>query len=97
MAHGDIRTLLGQIHDEAVEAETKGEASDHYVPGMELETNEHYDYVVVLARDVQVWNVLCTRLGLRPSLRRNRVGVGRGFPAEKLVQMLGDDDGSAKP
>lgn len=87
---GDIRLMLEQIHKEAQEKEKKGELQEHYVPGMDLEPNEHYDYVVVLARNTHEWNVLCTVLGLEKSKRRNRVGVGRGISAERLLNIIGD-------
>lgn len=90
MEDGDIRLMIEQIHKEAQESEKKGELSEHYVPGMDLEPNEHYDYVVVLARNTHEWNVLCTVLGLEKSKRRNRVGVGRGISAEKLLSIMGE-------
>lgn len=85
---GDIRLMLEQIHKEAQEREKKGELHEHYVAGMDLEPNEHYDYVVVLARNTHEWNVPCTVLGLEKSKRRNRVGVGRGISAERLLAVM---------
>lgn len=93
--HAELRLLLSQIHKEEIEKEAKGEVENHHVPGMELQAHEHYDYVVVLCSTTQEWNVLCTRLGLEPSKRRNRVGVGRGVRAAKLIEMLEAPDGKA--
>lgn len=90
---GDLRALINQISKDVAEAEAKGEAPDHYVGGMDLEPNEHYDFLVVLARTTHEWNVLCTKLELEPSKRRHRVGIGRGVPATKLIEMLEAKDG----
>jgi hypothetical protein len=90
--HADLRLLLDQIHTEAVEQEKKGEADDHYVAGMQLEPHEHYDYIVVSATSTHEWNVLCTKLGLEASKRRNRVGAARGISAKKLLDILGDNE-----
>lgn len=89
--HAELRLMLDQIHKEAVEAEDAGTAPDHYVAGMELEPHEHYDYVVVAASSTHEWNVLCTRLGLQPSKRRNRIGAARGIKASDLLKLLKDE------
>jgi len=89
--HADLRLLLDQIHTEAVVKQDKGDADSHYVAGMELEPHEHYDYIVVSAVSTHEWNVLCTKLGLEPTKRRNRVGAARGISAKKLLDLLGDE------
>jgi len=90
MEDSDFRLMISQINNEVIEKEQKGGFSEHIVPGMELEPHEHYDYLVVMARSTQEWNVLCTRLGLEPSKRRHRTGVGRGISASKLLALIGD-------
>lgn len=67
---------------------------------MDLRPHEHYDYVLVLASNTQEWNQLADLLDLKPIKRRGRIGVGRGFPASKLIgllQGLKDDKGNGKP
>jgi hypothetical protein len=92
----DLRLLLDQIHQQEVEREESQSSPEHHVPGMDIEPHEHYDYLVVLARTTQEWNVLCTLLGLEASTRRHRAGVARGIPAAKLLDILQPDEGKAK-
>ena len=89
--HADLRLLLDQIHTEAVTKQSDGDTETHYVAGMELEPHEHYDYIVVSATSTHEWNVLCTKLGLEATKRRNRVGAARGISAKKLLDLLGDE------
>ena len=67
------------------------------VPEMELQPYEHYDYVMVLARNVMDWNYLVERLGLErcngsTDPRYEKAGLGRGIPAEKLIEVLREAD-----
>lgn len=59
---------------------------------MELVPHEHYDYVIVLARNTHEWNRLCELLGLgivrRGRGNFQRIGVGRGIEAAKLIELL---------
>ena len=55
---------------------------------MELRPHEHYDYVIVLARNTQEWNRLVELLDLHTVRRRGRIGAGRGLPAQKLIELL---------
>ncbi|MGA7698793.1 MAG: hypothetical protein WCB27_04255, partial [Thermoguttaceae bacterium] len=53
---------------------------------MELRPHEHYDYVIVLARNTQEWNRLVELLDLQTIRRRGRIGAARGLPAQKLIE-----------
>jgi len=57
---------------------------------MNLRPHEHYDYVLVLARTSHDWNRLAEFLGLEkiPIGRRRKLGYGRGYPAERLLELL---------
>jgi len=82
------------------DAEADPDAGDSRAAGdggpqeIELVPHEHYDYVIVLARNVHEWNRLCELLGLRFTTRGRgsfmRKGVGRGVNASKLIGLLED-------
>ena len=88
--NGDIRLMMDQLSREMADKEEAGAAPDHYVAGMELEPLEHYDYILVSCRTTNEWNVLCSKLGLEPSKRRNRIGAARGITADRLLSLFGD-------
>ena len=65
------------------------EADEKEVPGMALEPHEHYDYLLVCARNTHEWNVLLDLLGLEPvQWRRNRMGTGRAIRASELLPKM---------
>jgi len=80
----DMRRVA-QRHSTAVQS-TDGPA------GIQLEPHEHYDYIVVLARDSSTWNVLCERLGIvqheLTNRRKTRIGICRAISAESLLERL---------
>jgi hypothetical protein len=55
---------------------------------MELRPHEHYDYVIVLARNTQDWNRLVELLDLQTVRRRGRIGAARGLEASRLIELL---------
>ncbi len=61
-------------------------------PDMELAPHEHFDFVIVLARNAHEWNRLCELLGLSAVSRGRgsfkRMGIGRGIEASKLIEKL---------
>lgn len=66
---------------------------EEMIPEMELQPYEHYDYVLVLARNVMDWNWLVEKLGLSkvdgsPDPRYKKVGLGRAITADKLIAAL---------
>jgi hypothetical protein len=81
----DMRATLDKSMAENEEDE---EDIDNSPTGMELDPHEHYDYLVVLCRTTQEWNVLCDRVGLKPSLRRGKLGTSRAMQASKLLERL---------
>jgi len=90
----DMRRFLSELRPEDVHdedsANNKGEEDlEHEVPGMELEPNEHYDFLVVMARTTREWDVLCDVLGLEKSKSKGQMGVCRGVPAADLLRVLG--------
>jgi len=69
--------------------------SDKDVPGMELEPYEHYDYIVVLFRNVLDFQQAIEKFGLgtRQIVRRNagqKIGFGRVVEGEKLLEIIND-------
>jgi hypothetical protein len=94
----DMRRMLDEIRsDLELQALEDGEfgpaPSSDGPPEMELMPHEHYDYVVVLARNTHEWNRLVELLEL-PQIKRtlNRVGVARGYSADKLIKKLEGED-----
>lgn len=76
---------------------TAGGATEDTIPEMELQPYEHYDYVLVLARNVMDWNYLVERLGLKrvngsTDPRYKKVGLGRAISADKLIEVLRQAD-----
>ena len=70
--------------------------ADGTVPEMELRPFEHYDYVLVLARNVMDWEALCEAFGLQkvnasPIPGKKKIGLGRAIDAKKVLAMLGAD------
>ncbi len=62
---------------------------------MELVPHEHYDYVIVLARNVHQWNRMAELLGLSLVKKtRTQIGVGRGIEAETLIKLLEGSNGN---
>jgi len=67
-------------------------------PAMELQPFEHYDYLVVLASNLNDWAWLCDRLGIKrvdasPVPAKKKIGLGRAIPAARLIAAL---DGSGE-
>ena len=67
--------------------------NDDPSPGMALEPFEHYDYVVVLAKNTHDWFALQDELGIekvefRIRDGRRKFGVGRVIAAEVLLERL---------
>ena len=91
----EMRRFLTELRPQDVAAEEEEPENnkdlEHDVPGMELGPNEHYDYLVVLARTTREWNVLCDALGVKQLERRGKTGIGRGVPAADLIHALGLD------
>src|SRR5690606_38406035 len=70
-----LRQLLADADDEIGRGTaSRKEVTEHIVEGMELSPHEHYDYLVVCAQTTHEWNVLCDRLGLKPTKRRAKMG-----------------------
>lgn len=58
---------------------------------MELQPHEHYDYVIVLARNLQEWYRLTEMFDLpRVESKTRKVGLGHGILAEKLLRKFDD-------
>ncbi len=71
-------------------------------PEMELLPYEHYDYVIVLARNTRDWYALCERLGLKqvnasPVPGKRRIGLGRAVEASRLLKLIGDEGNDTVP
>ncbi|MBI1213581.1 MAG: hypothetical protein GC190_19155 [Alphaproteobacteria bacterium] len=86
--NAEIRHLLAALQDDLVKEEKRGVDQDVEVSGMELAPHEHYDYLVVLCRTTQQWNVLCDKLDLKPMRRRKSMGTARAIKADDLLPLL---------
>lgn len=62
-------------------------------PDMELQPNEHYDYVVFMFKDDLAWKQACQRLGLvevkTSPYSTTKIGLGRVLNGERLLALLG--------
>jgi hypothetical protein len=90
-----IDSVLRQAGEQAEQEQDEEDQSPGEHPGIEIEPFEHYDYVLVLADNVNDWNNLCDRLGLeRVDVSRvhgkQRIGLGRCVRASRLLELLGD-------
>lgn len=90
----DLLLTLGQEAEAAAEGPEPGLTSSHDpTPAMGLQHFEHYDYVVVLAKNVHDWNVLQELLGIeqvefRLSDGRSQFGLGRVVDAKAVIERL---------
>ena len=57
-------------------------------PAMELRPHEHYDYFIVLCRTIREWNQLADLLGVEKVQKKRSIGIGKGIPAAKLIDLL---------
>ena len=83
------------VSETPIEEKQKKTSLDEPIPEMELQPYEHYDYVLVLARNTREWNELYDYLGLKreegsPDPRYSKVGLGRAIPASKLLKLLNE-------
>jgi hypothetical protein len=70
-------------------------------PAMLLRPYEHYDYILVLARNTMDWQALCTMFGLSkvdasPIAGLKKIGLGRCIDAGALLKKLRTSDAAAK-
>jgi hypothetical protein len=91
----DLLLELAKEAQDALEAlETEEEAGEEGPPEMELQTFEHYDYVVFLFRDVLDWRAAKEQLGLRTEAftlrdgKTRKVGLGRVLDGKRLLELL---------
>ena len=92
----DERVFRRQVeavdHEKAVEDEFAGD--EEGPPEMELQTFEHYDYVVFVFRNTHDWRAAIDKLGLGQSaftLRdgvKRKVGFGRVVDGVRLLGLL---------
>lgn len=86
------RELFEYLQLEQIDRDTESgsPAKEDAVPGaINLRPHEHFDYVLILARNTHDWAVLVEKLGLTPVIRRSKeIGVGRAMSAEKLLELL---------
>ena len=63
-------------------------------PDMEIQPYEHYDYVLVLATNIQDWEALCEALEIRRVVSarlksgNKKIGLGRCIRADRLLEKL---------
>ena len=76
---------------EAVEEQISASHGMVDVDKMELQPDEHYDFILVLADNVNDWNRLVALLKLPEvclSRTHRRIGLGRGVRAEKVLGLI---------
>jgi hypothetical protein len=81
-----------QLEEETGDDEFSDEDARRDIPGMQLAPHEHYDYLVVLARNTHDWNVLLGLLDLHPVERRGRMATARAIRAELLLEKISGPD-----
>jgi len=91
----DLKRLADQIAPKVIDEEqAPGEEEDGgtETDGMNLAPHEHYDYVVICARDSSTWNTLCAALGIGveriKGLKKSRLGICRAVAAERVLDVL---------
>lgn len=82
---------LRGVDVEEIEEEATGVGA--IVPAMELQPYEHYDYVIVLAKNTHDWQWLCEQLGLErvnasPIAGKKKIGLGRAIDVSKLRALI---------
>ena len=58
---------------------------------MDLLPYEHYDYIVVLSRNLNDYQWLCSELGIKivkSPLAKTKIGIGRAIWAGRLIERL---------
>lgn len=97
----ELRKLLAEMEStlpaDVVAEGPQGEEAKP--PAMELQPHEHYDYVLVLARNTFDWNYLIEKLGLdrvNSSVvpGQKKYGLGRAIDARRLIDLLEKANGS---
>jgi hypothetical protein len=69
----------------------EGQPGDVNVQDMELQPEEHYDFILVLADNVNDWNRLVSLLELphvKLSRTHRRIGMARAVRASKILEMI---------
>lgn len=88
------RTLAGATTDGQDEDDNEADKDKgSIIPGMELRPFEHYDYVLVLARNTQDWErlvELCQleRVNASPIEGKSKIGLGRLIDAGRLLELI---------
>lgn len=87
----DIEASVLDDEDAAVLDRAAGDGAE--IPEMELRPFEHYDYIVVVARNIHDWNYLADLVGLQrvnasPITGKRKIGVGRAIEARRLIDLV---------
>ena len=95
------KTIAG-LNEEIEKKEDEAAASGEVMPEMELRPFEHYDYVVVLAKNTPDWEALCELLQIKkvncsPLKGKVKIGLGRAIDAGRLLKLVTEakNDGNA--
>jgi hypothetical protein len=94
----DLQAILDSIRipggnkaaEEGAAQTVVGGDGPQIIPEMELQPNEHYDYVLVLATNRHDWNRLVFLLDIKPEKDRQgrRIGIGRAISAKRLIEKM---------
>lgn len=93
-----VDEMIKESDDDSHQDDSGTDENDNseIIEEMELKPLEHYDYIVVLARTRNDWNVLCGALGIHRvrKARSKRIGLGRAIEASKLLSIIDLKDGT---
>jgi hypothetical protein len=94
-----VDDLIGELpidDDDEVVTNKWTEINATNVEEMELQPEEHYDYVLVLADNVNDWNRLVTLLDLpdaKLSRTHRRLGIARATTARRILELIDEKEG----
>jgi hypothetical protein len=103
ISEADLRHMFSNMQSiigSPVEEEQNQDTRQSPVEAMELRPHEHYDFIVVLARDAMTWNNLCAELGMtsQPLFGRKntKYGISRAITAEKVLERIQNNNPQSK-
>jgi len=85
--------LVDALRLQAIKADEQSDIGPDgkVIPEMELQPYEHYDYLLVVATNLQDWEWMCAKFKIekvQSSLIKGqkKIGLGRAIPAERLIE-----------
>ena len=87
----DLLASCEAVDTEAEYTGTNGQPGDVNVEDMELQPEEHYDFILVLADNVNDWNRLVALFNLphvQLSRTHRRIGMARAVKASRVLELI---------